>query len=220
MAKVLALVGMGPGVSAAVARRFGREGYTIAALARRADALRSEVARLASAGTTAHAYVADAADAAGLEAALGRIAAELGAPEVLVYNAYAAREQPLAQLDAETLVAEFRVNVVGALVAAQAVLPAMRKAGSGTILVTGGGFALEPIAPLASLGVGKAGLRNLTASLHGELKDAGIHVATVTICGYVKPATPFDPDRIAEVYWRLHCQGAGQFEREVVFRGS
>lgn len=219
MSKLAVIVGMGPGVSAAVARRFGREGYAVAAVARRAEALNEQVAALVAAGVKARGYTADAADPASLGAALARAAADGGAAEVLVYNAAGVRYKPLAGLTAEELDADLRTSVGGALAAAQAVLPAMRAAGRGTLLFTGGGFAFEPMPALASLGAGKAALRNLAFSLHAELKDSGIHAATVTICGIVKAGTPFDPDKIAESYWALHAQAAGSFEREVQFRG-
>lgn len=219
MSKLAVIVGMGPGVSAAVARRFGREGYAVAAVARRAEALNEQVAALVAAGVKARGYTADAADPASLGAALARAAADGGAAEVLVYNAAGVRYKPLAGLTAEELNADLRTSVGGALAAAQAVLPAMRAAGRGTLLFTGGGFAFEPMPALASLGAGKAALRNLAFSLHAELKDSGIHAATVTICGIVKAGTPFDPDKIAESYWALHAQAAGSFEREVQFRG-
>lgn len=216
---VAAIIGMGPGVSAAVARRFAREGFTIAALARRPDALGLQVDALVSAGYRAHGYAADAADGAALAAALARAASDLGAIDVLVYNAAGVRFKPLADLTADELAADFRVSVAGALSATRAVLPAMRARGSGTLLFTGGGFAFEPMPQLASLGVGKAGIRNLAFALAGDLKDTGVHAATVTICGMVKPGTPFDPDRIAEAYWTLHTQPRDAFEREIRFSG-
>jgi short-subunit dehydrogenase len=215
----MAIVGMGPGVAAAVARRFGREGFAVAALARRADELSAQTDALAAAGITARAYTADAADPSSLAAALAQVSANQGAPSVLVYNAAGVRYKPLAQLGADELIADLRVSIGGALAAAQAVLPAMREQGQGTLLFTGGGFAFEPMAAMASLGVGKAGIRNLAFSLFAELKDAGIHAATVTIGGLVKPGTAFDPDKIAEAYWTLHAQPKGSFEREVVFKG-
>jgi NADP-dependent 3-hydroxy acid dehydrogenase YdfG len=219
MGKVVAIVGMGPGVSAAVARRFGREGYAVAALARRADALQKEVETLGAAGVQARAYAADAADTAALAEALERAAGAQGGIDVLVYNAAGMRHKPLDQLAAHELAADLRVSVVGALAAVQTVLPAMRARGSGTLLFTGGGFAFEPMPALASLGAGKAALRNLAFSLHGALKEHGIHAATVTIGGLVKPGTPFDPDRIAECYWTLHAQPREGWEREIVFKG-
>ena len=71
---------------------------------------------------------------------------------------------------------------------------------------------------MASLGVGKAAIRNLAFSLFADLKDSGVHAATVTICGMVAPGTAFDPDRIANAYWQLHTQPIDAFEREVQFR--
>jgi short-subunit dehydrogenase len=219
MNKLVTIVGMGPGVSAAVARRFGREGFKVAAIARRADALKEQTDALAGVGVTAYAYTADASEPVSLAAALTRVAADHGDTGVLVYNAAAMRYKPLADLTAEELNADLRLSVGGALAAAQAVLPAMRRQGAGTLLFTGGGFAHEPMAAMASLGVGKAGIRNLAFSLFVELKDAGIHAATVTIGGLVKPGTAYDPDKIAEAYWTLHAQPKGSFERELVLIG-
>jgi NADP-dependent 3-hydroxy acid dehydrogenase YdfG len=216
---VIAIVGMGPGLSAAVARRFGREGFQVAALARRADALQEQVQVLAASGVTARPYTADASDPASLAAALAQVERDLSTLDVLVYNAAGVRYKPLTQLSADELNADLRISVGGALAAAQAVLPAMRARGNGTLLFTGGGFAFEPMPALASLGAGKAAIRNLAFSLHAELKDSGIHAATVTICGTVKPETPFDPDRIAESYWALHSQHKDAFEREIMFKG-
>jgi NADP-dependent 3-hydroxy acid dehydrogenase YdfG len=215
----IAIVGMGPGVSAAIARRFGREGFEVTALARRADALQVQLEALKALGIAAQGQVADAADSAQLAAALARAAAGRGAPDVLVYNAAGVRHKPLAQLSAAELAADLQVSIGGALAAAQAVLPGMKARGSGTLLFTGGGFAFEPMPAMASLGVGKAGIRNLAFSLFAELKDSGIHAATVTICGLVKPGTAFDPDKIAESYWALHAQPPGAFEREIQIRG-
>jgi len=115
--------------------------------------------------------------------------------------------------------ADLRISIGGALAAVQAVLPAMKERGHGTLLFTGGGFAFEPMAAMASLGIGKAGLRNLAFSLFADLNEAGIHAGTVTICGLVKPGTAFDPDKIAESYWSMHAQPKGGFERELMFKG-
>ena len=218
MNKLATIVGMGPGVSAAIARRFGGEGFKVAAIARRADALKEQTDALAAVGITAQGYTADASEPASLVAALAKVAADHGAIGVLVYNAAAMRYKPLAELTADELNADLRISVGGALAAAQAVLPAMRAQGAGTLLFTGGGFAFEPMPAMASLGVGKAGIRNLAFSLYAELKDAGIHCATVTIGGLVRPDTAFDPDTIAQAYWSLHAQPKGSFERELVLK--
>ncbi|HYF17263.1 MAG TPA: SDR family NAD(P)-dependent oxidoreductase [Ramlibacter sp.] len=215
----IVIIGMGPGVSAGVARRFGREGFTVAAVARRREALAEHVQALTAAGVRAKGFAANAADPASLQSVLADIAREHGTPDVLVYNAAGVTYKPLAQLTPQELSADLQTSIVGAFAAAQAVLPAMKERGSGTILLTGGGFAFEPMPALAGVGVGKAGIRNLAFSLFADLKDTGVHAATVTICGMVKPGTPFDPDRIAEAYWALHQQPKGAFEREIQFRG-
>ena len=219
MDKVIFIVGMGPGVSAAVARRFGREGYAIGAVARSAYKLEEQLAALRASGVRVAGATADAGDIGSLRAALVRLRAALGDAGVLVYNAAGVTYRPLAELSPEAFAADLAVSVVGAFTAAQQVLPAMRAQRSGTILLTGGGFAFEPMPVMASLGVGKAAIRNLAFSLHADLLESGIHAATVTICGTVAPGSAFDPDRIAEAYWRLHAQPAGAFEREVQFRG-
>lgn len=217
--KVIAIVGMGPGVSLAVAKRFAKEGYSVAGIARRPETLKEQIDALKAIGAKATGHVADSGDSASLSAALGRIVTEMGDPDVLIYNAAGVRFKPLADLSAAEFNADLQVSIGGALAASQAVLPSMRRAGRGTILFTGGGFAFEPMPALASLGVGKAGIRNLAYSLYADLKDTGVHVGTVTICGPVKAGTVFDPDKIAQAYWTLHAQPKGSFEREIMFRG-
>lgn len=212
------IVGAGPGVGQAVALRFGREGYQLALVARRAEVLATVVAELRSLGCAADGFAADAGDDAALCGALDLIRSRLGEPGVLVYNASAGALGVPSQVDPGRLVADLRVSVVGALVATQQVIPAMHVRGEGTILFTGGGLALNPWPQAASLAIGKAGLRNLAYSLGAELEPLGIHVATVTIAGAVRQGTHFDPDLIADAYWRLHSQPRGQWEREIVYR--
>lgn len=204
------IVGMGRGISYSVARRFAAEGFRIGMVARDAGLLAQlEVEIPGSRGVAA-----DAGDESSLRSALG----ELGAAEVLVYNASSGHSAPPSSLAIEEAVADFRVNALGAVVAVQESAAAMRATGKGTILLTGGGLALGPMAQVASLSMGKAALRNLAGSLAEELEPFGIHVATITVCGFVQPGTHFDPDRIADVYWTLHQQSRGHFEREVIYR--
>jgi NAD(P)-dependent dehydrogenase (short-subunit alcohol dehydrogenase family) len=104
------------------------------------------------------------------------------------------------------------------MTAAVHVAPAMAAAGGGSILITGG--MPEPDPALTSLSLGKAGVRALTTLLAGEYGSAGIHVATVTVGGAVAPGGRFDPDRIAEEYWRLHTQRPEAWEHKVAFTGA
>ena len=215
---VCAIVGAGPGLGLALARRFGRGGCLLALLGRDEGSLQTKAGALQAEGLSALAFPADAGDVTSLKGALSAAKLSLGPPSVLVYNAVTVRSAMPSALAPETLVDDFKVGVAGALAATQLVLPAMRAAGRGTILLTGGGFAFEPLPALASVGVAKAALRNLAFSLAGDLDDAGIHVATVTIGGTITPGTDFDPDRIADVFWDLHTQPREAWARERVIR--
>lgn len=95
-------------------------------------------------------------------------------------------------------------------------MPSMKAAGRGTILFTGGGLALEPYPEWATLAAGKAALRSLGLGLHKQLLPWSIHVAVVAVAGIVEPEGPFDPDRIADQYWRLHRQPLAHAQRELV----
>lgn len=211
---VCAIVGAGPGLGMAIARRFGREGFLLALLARDEGALQVRAGALQAEGLSAFAFPADAGDPQSLKGALSAAKMGLGPPSVLVCNAVSATRAMPSELAPDALVADFRVGVAGALAATQIVLPWMTAAGQGTILFTGGGFALEPTPALASVGAAKAALRNLAFSLAGELGDAGIHLATVTVCGMVAPGTAFDPDLVAGAFWHLHAQPREAWDRE------
>jgi short-subunit dehydrogenase len=210
------LVGAGPGVSMAVARRFGSAGYRLALVARNADAVSRFASELESAGIEGRGFSGDAGDELSLRKAFDDIHASLGPTEVLVYNAFAFHPANPSVLQPSQLVDDFRVNVVGALISAQIVTNHMKTVSRGTILFTGGGLALEPQPAASSLAIGKAGIRNLAFSLHKELTPFHIHVATVTICGYVQNGTRFSPGNIAESFFHLHQQSDGQWDREFV----
>lgn len=214
--KTCILVGYGPGLGAALARAFGREGFALALLARSPATLAGGERELAGRGVRAKGFVVDAADEHALQLALRHAEQELGPAGVLLYNAFASQPGAPSHLHRDALLADFRVNVAGALTAAQHVLPGMRARGQGSLLFTGGGLALHPAAPLASLSLGKAALRSLALSLADELAPDGIHAATVTIRGAIKPGTSFDPDRVASTFLELHHQPAGDWQTERV----
>lgn len=216
---LMVLVGMGPGMGLSLARRFGKEGYRIALIARRLEAVKSSTDSLRKEGIETWGFGADAGDSASLQAAFRSIFGSLGEPEAMIYNASVFREAQPSQLKSSDLERDFKGMVSGFLLSAQAVIPSMKTKGKGTILLTGGGSAISPFASGASLCVGKAGQRSLCFTLAQELAPSGIHVATVTICGMIAPGTAFDPDRISDEFWQLHAQEAGDFEIERVFQG-
>ncbi|MFI7135394.1 SDR family NAD(P)-dependent oxidoreductase [Nonomuraea sp. NPDC050153] len=203
------IIGAGPGIGRSVARRFAREGLRVAVVSRSGTTL-DLVGVLA--------YKADSTDEAQLKAALDAAAAELGTPDAVVYNAALIRPDTPGEATVRAQLDAWAVNVVGALIAAAHVAPAMARRGSGSFLITGG--MPEPKARYVSLSLGKAGVRTLVALLDQEYGPSGVHVAGVTVAGPVAPGTAFDPDDIAEHYWRLHTQPREQWEREVRYDGT
>ena len=206
---VLLIVGAGPRLGEAVARRFGRDGYDVALVARDETRLAEFGGRLKDEGITAGWTGADIADAAGLTAAIDRLAQHAGRVDVLLHNVSVWRDARAVELPAADLLADLAVGAASLLTAAQAVAPLMRAAGRGTILATGSGAADHPSPGAASLGPQKAVLRSLVRSLAAELAPDGVHCATVTVRGAIKDGTPLAPARIADVYAELVAETAG-----------
>ena len=218
--RVCVVVGVGAGLGLAIAKRFGSEGYQIAMIARRAEALQDYEKTLATAQIEAVGFSADVGDEASVTQAFSQIHNRLGTPTVLVYNAAVMKEYDPLTISAQTVVQEFQVSVVGALTSIQQVVAGMKAAGGGTILLTGGGLAFDAFSPpqYLPLAIGKVSIRKLCFTMANALEPDNIHVATVTVCGTIQPGTHFDPDTLAEVYWKLHTEERSAWQREVVYQ--
>jgi short-subunit dehydrogenase len=204
----LLLVGAGPGLGLAVARRFAEGGYRVTLVARSADGLGRLAGSLADTGAQIDTVAADASDPESLGARIAELYREQDAPGLIVYNAVMGAPDQLMSSSVEHLQTAYTVDVISAIVVTQVAAPAMRAAGSGTIIVTGGGFADHPIPALATVSLGKAALRSAATMLGADLEPDGIRVATLTIAGQIVAGTPFDPDRIADRYWEIvHSDG-------------
>src|SRR6201996_221517 len=215
----LLLIGAGPGVGAGVVRRFGREGFR-STLISRGGTLDQLADELRSGGLEIEAVVADIADLAGYGERLERIFNASGAPGVVVYNAALPDPGQILETTVERLRTAHDVDVIGAVVAAQVAAPVLRAAGAGTLLVTSGGFADNPLPPMASLSIGKAALRSAQTLIAAGVREDGIHAATVTIAGVVRPGTNFDPDNIAELFWTAHTDPKDAWQTEYRFTGA
>jgi NAD(P)-dependent dehydrogenase (short-subunit alcohol dehydrogenase family) len=217
----LLIVGAGPGLGSAIARAFHAQGYSVGLIARDAARLERMAAELGPGSPVAVAVAAAAADVtqpAALQAACERLRAQLGVPDAAVFNAVRfAPLGPPTQLSAAALIDAVAINAAPALTMAQCVAPAMRKRGRGTIFFSGGSGAVNPSPEYAALGASKAAMRNLALSLAKELAPEGVQVATVTIGGGIKPGTPFDPDTIAALYWKIHTLPRGEWRTEYPF---
>jgi NADP-dependent 3-hydroxy acid dehydrogenase YdfG len=210
------IVGVGPGLGSALARTFGDAGHPLALLARDAEKLAEYVAQLDSRGRTARAYAADAGNPTGLRTALQKAIDDLGAPDVLVYNAAVLRADTPTDGDDEGWANALAVDVLGAKVAAETVRPQLRD-GRGSLLFTGGGLALQPSSRSASLSVGKAALRAYVQALHAQLHGTDVHATSVTITGYIGGGEErFDPDVLAQAYLDLHRQPQAEWHPELL----
>jgi short-subunit dehydrogenase len=215
----LLLIGAGPGLGMAIARRFAVGGYRVTLVARSGDRLQELAASLSDTATEVDTIEADAGDPEGLRDELAELYKADGSPGVIVYNAVMGAPDQLLSASVEHLQTAYAVDVIGAIVTAQVAAPAMKAAGFGTMIVTGGGFADHPIPALATISLGKAALRSAATMLSADLAPDGIRVATLTIAGQIAAGTPFDPTRIADRYWDV-VQADGPWQPEVRFSGE
>jgi short-subunit dehydrogenase len=164
----LLLVGAGPGLGMEVARRFADGGYRVTLVARSTHGLRDLADGLAGTGARIDTIAADVGDAEGLRARMTDLYNEQGAPGLIIYNAVMGAPDQLLSSSIEHLQTAYAVDVIGAIVMTQVAAPAMRAAGSGTIIVTGGGFADHPIPALTTVSLGKAALRSAATMLGAD----------------------------------------------------
>lgn len=199
----IAIVGAGPGLGAAVARRFGREGFAVALLSRDQEKLDTLAADLG--GIVARGYAADVRDPATLEAALERAAADLGPITVLQYSPLPSRDylRPVLDLTPELALEALRFSALGLIHAARAVLPAMREAGEGSIILINGGTSVKARAGFAGTSVAFPAESAYGEMLHDALEDEGVRVAQLVIPGSI-PKLRYTLDEVAERIWQLH----------------
>jgi NADP-dependent 3-hydroxy acid dehydrogenase YdfG len=199
---VALVLGAGPGLGLASARAFARAGYDVALVGRREEALAQLAGQIGVDGVDVGWAAVDVADAAALTAAVQRFAAHTGRLDVLHHNVSVYRAGRLGDVTADDLLADVAAGVASLLTAVRAALPALRDSG-GSVVVTGGGAADRPAADAITLGVQKAGLRSLLQAMAPDLAAQGVHAATLTVRGYLKEGTPFDPARVADAVLAL-----------------
>jgi NAD(P)-dependent dehydrogenase (short-subunit alcohol dehydrogenase family) len=212
---VLLVVGAGPGVGASVARRFGREGYDVALLSRNAAKLADLGESLQADGVTTGWSTVDVTDAAALTAAVERFAAQAGHLDVLHFNPSTFRQADPLSLTAEELLDDVRLGVAPLLTAVQAARPFLRR--GARVVATGSMAADQPWHEAASLGVQKAGLRNLVRSLDATLRDDGVRAVSVTVNGTLERGTDLDPDRVGDAIFEATRQPEESWRAEVPY---
>lgn len=201
--KTIIIIGAGEGLSYGVAEKFGSEGYTIGLISRNLGKLESLKQKLNQKGIQCHVEAANAYNPNELENAIQKLKVNMGTVEVLHYNAAALKMQDLLKETSESLTEDFKISVANALHCVKVLMNDLIT-NQGSVLFTGGYFAIEPNSQFGSLSIGKAGLRNLSHQLHDELKKDQVFVATLVINGYIQDASATHSPRIlAEKFWHL-----------------
>ncbi|WP_216656565.1 SDR family oxidoreductase [Nocardioides marmotae] len=214
---LLLVVGAGPGVSGSVARRFAREGYDVGLLGRDEEQLVRLAGELEALGATVGRALVDVTDVAATTAAIQRLAAGSGRVDVLHVNPSAYRAADPLTLTVAGLLEDVALGVGALLTSVQAARPFM---GAGArVTVTGSMAADEPSPAAASLGVQKAGVRNLVHSLDRTLAPNGIRAVSVTVRGALAREGVFTPDRVAEAIWAAAHQDEAAWASEVPYPG-
>ncbi len=217
---MIIVVGAGPGIGGAVARRFGRDGYDVGLIGL-GEALEQLGTGLQAEGITTGWTEADVTDPEALTAAVRRLASFSDRVDVLHFNPSAFRQQDPLTLSVPELLQDVALGVGALLTAVQAARPSM-SAGA-RITATGSVAADRPSHEAASLGVQKAGLRNLVHSLDRTLAPDGIRAVSVTVDGVLAPRdpdSPLHPSRVAEAIHAAALQDEGEWRSEVRYPGQ
>jgi NAD(P)-dependent dehydrogenase (short-subunit alcohol dehydrogenase family) len=217
------IVGAGEGLSGSLARLFARQGIRVALAARRVDKLAALCQE-----TGARALACDATDPADVERLFGQVEAEIGAPDLVIYNASARARGAFVELVPAEVAQAIAVSAFGGFLVAQQAVKRMLPAHHGAILFTGASASVKGYPQSAPFAMGKFALRGLAQSMARELSPQGIHVAHVVIDGGIRsaarldpperPDSLLDPDAIALSYWNLLQQPRSAWSWELELR--
>lgn len=217
------IVGVGPGFSASLARRFAAAGIKLALASRHPE----KVAALA-AETGAVAHACDVADAAAVTRLFAAVDAAQPPLDLVVFNPSARVRGPIAELDPAAVAQALGVSALGGFHVGQHAARRMLANGGGAILFTGATASVKGFAHSASFAMGKFALRGLAQSMARELGPKNIHVLHLVIDGGIRSATRatpaeapdslLDPDAIAETAWHALHQHRSAWSHEVEVR--
>ncbi|HYI37314.1 MAG TPA: SDR family NAD(P)-dependent oxidoreductase [Thermoleophilaceae bacterium] len=204
----IVIIGAGPNLGQAVARRFGREGFAVGLISRNQSKLDDLASRLEADGITAAGHAADIREPDAFAAAVAALAEKLGPVEVLEYSPLPAKEfmKPILETTVDDVRGPLEFSVLGAVAATRAVVEPMREAGKGTILFTTGGAAVKPYPLRAGVGIAFAGEVAYARMLHDELAEEGVHVAHTAVGGSIAEGGDHEPDEVADVLWHHHTE--------------
>jgi NAD(P)-dependent dehydrogenase (short-subunit alcohol dehydrogenase family) len=215
---VIAIIGAGPGLGAAVALRFGSEGFAVALISRDQSKLDTLAAGLETDGVTARGFAADVRQPAQLEAALARAAAELGPITTVQYSPLPSRDylKPVLDLTPELALEALQFSALGLIHSVRTVLPAMREAGHGSIILINGGTSVKARAGFAGTSLAFPAESAYGEMLYEALEGEGIRVRQLVIPGAIpKLQLPNGIDDVASRIWEIHA-AAGPFRTMLI----
>ncbi|MGZ6194358.1 MAG: SDR family NAD(P)-dependent oxidoreductase [Candidatus Binataceae bacterium] len=227
---VAIVVGVGPGLGAALVRRFAQGGHPVAMVARSREFMDELAAEVKAAGGCTLAGIADVGDAEQIARAFDTVRAELGAPEVLLYNAGSGKWGTIVEITPAQYEDSWRTNAYGAFLCAKQAVSDMIKHRRGVMLFTGATAGIKAGPKSAAFGPAKFAVRGLAQSLARDLGPRGIHVAYVNVDGMidmpavrsqmasVKDEDLLKPAAIAEAYWHLANQDPSAWTQELDVR--
>ncbi|GAA3485790.1 SDR family NAD(P)-dependent oxidoreductase [Streptomyces yanii] len=207
-----ALVGAGPGLGLATARRFGTAGHGVALIARSAEHLQHLTDDLRRDGIEARGFSADVLDPVALTCALQDAAEVLGPIEILQYSPVPRADfmKPLLDTTAADLEDPLAFSLKGPVTCVNAVLPGMRALGHGTLVFVNGGSAVRPHPERAGTSVAFAAESAYVRMLHDVLAAENIHATQLIIPGAIRPDSEHSsPQALAERLYALHAERDG-----------
>jgi NAD(P)-dependent dehydrogenase (short-subunit alcohol dehydrogenase family) len=229
--KVIAVLGVGPGLGMSMARRFGREGFAVALVSRTDARLAGYRAELAADGIESRGYPADVTDPEQVRDVLARIAADLGEVDTVYYGpvsaSFGSGIVPLPEADAAAVRAPLETVLLPAVGLVAAALPPMLRRGDGALFFGGGLSGLRPMPMLGTFAPASAALRMYVLTLAAAVREQGVYAATLTIGGLIERGDihrafveqgaslpTLDPEDIADTAWRMYV---ARDEAEAVF---
>ena len=217
------IVGVGPGLSASLARLFARNGLQVALAARNTDKLQSLAAE-----TAAATFACEATEPEEVAGLFDVVVATQGVPDIVVYNASARARGPITDVEPDAVARAISVSAFGGFLVAQQAARHMVARGSGAILLTGASASVKGYPQSGAFAMGKFALRGLAQSMARELAPKGVHVAHFIIDGGIRsavrqdpndnPDSLLDPDAIAESYWHVATQPRSAWTWELELR--
>jgi len=211
MKKTIVVVGAGKGLGNGVAEKFGSNDFRVLLMARSEDHLKEYAADFAAKGIEVYTQAADVADFDAFAQTFKKVVKTYGTPDVLFYNVGITVADAEVEINTQTLVDRYAVDVAGAYNCIRLVDTEEFAAKKGVVLVTGGGLALQPYAGYLPLSMDKAALRAMIQALAPVLKEKGIYIGTVQVTGTIGSNDFYAPKTIAEEFWKLYT-GRDTFE--------